>query len=182
VKQTCGLAWLSPPAWCFAVVVDDLTGGEAEFHVRVGPEQPGQADERRGRVVQDEAGVGKLLGKGDELAGGGDVDEIQSCEVEVDSRGGRQGCECLAEPGLSGEVCLAFEPQPCPARQRAHSERSGAVAVAGDQVMPGRRLEALHYLDLFNSSFRPLQWLARARKEVQDTASLSGYVDHVKRI
>src|SRR6185312_13992993 len=151
------MAWLSPPAWCFAVVVNDLAEGEAEFHVRVGPEQ---------------------LGEGDELAGSGDVDEIQSCEVEVDSRGGRQGCECLAEPGLSGEVCLAFEPQPSPVvRQRAHGERAGAVAVAGDQVMPVRRLEALHYLDLFNSWLRPLRWLARARKGVQDTASLSGYVD-----
>lgn len=58
-------------------MVNDLARAEAEFHVRVGPEQPGQADEDRGRVVQDEAGVGKLLGKGDELAGSGDVDEIQ---------------------------------------------------------------------------------------------------------
>jgi len=177
------MAWLSPPAWCFAVVVNDLAEGEAEFHVRVGPEQLGQADEGRGRVVAEEAGVGRLLGEGDELAGSGDVDEIQSCEVEVDSRGGRQGCECLAEPGLSGEVCLAFEPQPSPVvRQRAHGERAGAVAVAGDQVMPVRRLEALHYLDLFNSWLRPLRWLARARKGVQDTASLSGYVDYMKRI
>jgi hypothetical protein len=54
--------------------------------------------------------------------------------------------------------------------------------VAGDQVMPVRRPEALHYLDLFNSSLRPLQWLAMARKGVRDTASLSGYADHVKRV
>ena len=78
----------------------------------------------------------------------------------MDFRGGRQGCECLAEPGLSGEVCLAFEPQPCPARQRAHGERTGALGGAGDQVMPVGRSEVLHYLSFFNSSLGPLQYLA----------------------
>lgn len=80
----------------------------------------------------------------------------------MDFRGGRQGCECLAEPGLSGEVCLAFEPQPCPARQRAHGERTGALGGTGDQVMPVGRSEVLHYLSFFNSSLGPLQYSATA--------------------
>lgn len=81
----------------------------------------------------------------------------------MDFRGGRQGCECLAEPGLSGEVCLAFEPQPCSAGQRAHGERTRALGGAGDQVMPVGRSEVLHYLSFFNSSLGPLQYLGGRR-------------------
>lgn len=80
----------------------------------------------------------------------------------MDFRGGRQGCECLAEPGQSGEVCLTFEPQPCPARQRAHGERTGALGGARDQVMPVERSEVLHYPSFFNSSLGPLQNSAAA--------------------
>jgi hypothetical protein len=96
------------PARGFAIVLRDLAGRAGGFHVGLGPGQADYADEDRGRVVQDEARVGRLLGNGDELAGCSDVDEFQSGEVEMDLRSGREGCECLADLVLCGEVCLAF--------------------------------------------------------------------------
>jgi hypothetical protein len=65
----------SGPGTGDGLLLGAVIGGEAELRVAVGPEEVDQALEVRGRVVQDQAGVGWLQGAGDEHAGGGDVDE-----------------------------------------------------------------------------------------------------------
>jgi hypothetical protein len=54
-------------------------------------------------VVQDQAGLGGLQRAGDEHPGGGDVDELEPGQFEVDLGGaGREGCECLLELVAAG--------------------------------------------------------------------------------
>jgi hypothetical protein len=60
------------------LIFEAAIGGEVELCVGVRPEEVDQALEGWGRVVQDQAGVGGLQCAGDELAGGGDVDELES--------------------------------------------------------------------------------------------------------
>jgi hypothetical protein len=66
------------PGMCVrGLIFEAAIGGEAELCVGVRPEEVDQALEGWGRVVQDQAGVGRLQGAGDECASGGDVDELE---------------------------------------------------------------------------------------------------------